>query len=94
VVLLMVVMTIMMMMMCEQVLTTGYWPGYRPIELSLPPVMQRCMQVFGDYYSQTTTHRKLQWVYNLGSVFVKGVFNKKAYEMQVLQLEHMSVDLT
>lgn len=70
-----------------QVLTTGYWPSYKQIDLALPPVMQRCTQVFIDYYNATTSHRKLTWVSILGSVFVKGVFNKKSYEMQVTTLQ-------
>jgi hypothetical protein len=34
-----------------QVLTTGNWPTYKVMDLNLPPVMQRCVQFFQQYYN-------------------------------------------
>ena len=34
-----------------QVLTTGNWPTYKVMDLNLPPVMQRCVQFFQQYYT-------------------------------------------
>lgn len=39
----------------KKVLTTGYWPAYKPMEVTLPPVMKKCTEVFRKYYDETTT---------------------------------------
>jgi cullin 1 len=60
-----------------QVLTTGHWPQYKTLsEINFPPIMQRCTQVFKDYYDMKTNHRRLQWTHSLGAVVVKGNFKK------------------
>jgi cullin 1 len=43
-----------------QVLTTGYWPTYKTMEVNLPPSMVKCTQLFKDYYDKKTSHRRLQ----------------------------------
>lgn len=43
-----------------QVLTTGYWPTYKTMEVNLPPSMVKCTQIFKDYYDKKTSHRRLQ----------------------------------
>jgi cullin 1 len=71
-----------------QVLTTGNWPTYKAMEIHLPPVLSRCVQVFNDFYSNVTTKRRLQWVHSLGNAVVKGVFaGKKSYDFQVTTLQ-------
>lgn len=40
---------------CEQVLTTGYWPSFKPLDVTLPRTMKKCTQVFEKYYDETTT---------------------------------------
>ena len=35
----------------SQVLTTGNWPTYKAMDLNLPPIMQRCVQFFQQYYN-------------------------------------------
>ena len=50
-----------------QVLTHGYWPTYTsPEDLSIPPEIQKCMDVFTEYYAAKQTHRKLRWVHTMG----------------------------
>jgi cullin 1 len=71
-----------------QVLTTGHWPSYKQVDLILPPTMQRCVQVYKDYYDAKTSHRRLQWTHALGNCKVKGIFaKKKAYELTVTTLQ-------
>ena len=63
------------------VLTTGYWPTYKTTELSLPAEMLKSVEVYRDHYEKSTKHRKLTWVYTLGSCIIRGNFNKKKIEM-------------
>jgi len=70
-----------------QILTTGYWPSFKQVDCNLPKVMQQCTAIFQAYYDGSTTHRRLQWVNSLGNANVKGVFNKKSYDLQVVTLQ-------
>lgn len=54
-----------------QVLTTGFWPFYKQLDAVLPPEMQACQKAFQSFYDSKTSHRKLQWVYTLGSATVR-----------------------
>ncbi|KAI3944785.1 hypothetical protein MKW92_046848 [Papaver armeniacum] len=49
------------------VLTTGYWPTYKTLDLNLPTVMLQCVQAFKEFYQTKTTHRKLTYLFSLGS---------------------------
>ena len=70
-----------------QVLTTGYWPSYRALDVVLPPVMSKCTQIFKEFYDVKTTHRRLQWIHTLGNVNIKGTYGKKTYDFQVVTLQ-------
>ncbi|KAH9259800.1 hypothetical protein BASA81_002222 [Batrachochytrium salamandrivorans] len=70
---------------CE-VLTTGHWPSYKLLELAVPQVMQRCMDVYTTFYNTQTKHRKLTWVHSLGRATVKGQF-KQTYDFEVTTLQ-------
>lgn len=70
---------------CE-VLTTGHWPSYKLLEPAMPPVMQRCMDVYTAFYNTQTKHRKLTWVHSLGRATVKGQF-KQTYDFEVTTLQ-------
>ena len=51
-----------------QTLTTGSWPTY-PIDiLTVPPIMNICMDAFRVFYDSKTNNRKLQWIHELGTV--------------------------
>ncbi len=39
------------------------------------------MEVFKEYYETKTKHRKLTWIYPLGSVTMKANFNAKPIEL-------------
>ncbi|CAA7061302.1 unnamed protein product [Microthlaspi erraticum] len=65
------------------VLTTGFWPSYKTSDLNLPSEMIKCIQVFKAYYEQRTSHRRLMWVYSLGTCHVVGRFSAKPIELIV-----------
>lgn len=66
--------------MAVQVLTTGFWPTYKAIDLDLPEEMEQGVQIFRDFYTHTTQNRKLTWMYILGSCTVKARYSKKTYD--------------
>ncbi|KAI4378918.1 hypothetical protein MLD38_016335 [Melastoma candidum] len=51
------------------VLTTGFWPSYKSFHLNLPVEM--------------TKHRKLTWIYSLGTSNIIGKFEPKTMELIV-----------
>ncbi|KAL2892031.1 Cullin-1 [Bienertia sinuspersici] len=65
------------------VLTTGFWPSYKSSDLNLPAEMVRCVEVFKQFYQTKTKHRKLTWVYSLGSCNINGKFGQKTIELVV-----------
>ncbi|KAF3971374.1 hypothetical protein ACB098_10G119100 [Castanea mollissima] len=65
------------------VLTTGFWPSYKSFDLSLPPEMVRCVEVFKGFYETRTKHRKLTWIYSLGTCNINGKFDSKPIELIV-----------
>ncbi|KNA11180.1 hypothetical protein SOVF_137680 [Spinacia oleracea] len=65
------------------VLTTGFWPSYKSSDLNLPAEMVRCVEVFKQFYQTKTKHRKLTWVYSLGSCNINGKFGPKTIELVV-----------
>ena len=54
-----------------QVLTTGHWPAFKNFDVALPPLMQRCTNVFQEYYNAKTNKRRLQWTNTLGHCVVR-----------------------
>ncbi|KAL6208463.1 hypothetical protein ACLB2K_019412 [Fragaria x ananassa] len=65
------------------VLTTGYWPSYKSFDLNLPEEMVRCVEVFKAFYETKTKHRKLTWIYSLGTCHINGKFEPKTIELVV-----------
>ncbi|KHN28217.1 Cullin-1 [Glycine soja] len=65
------------------VLTTGFWPSYKSFDLNLPSEMIRCLEVFKGFYETRTKHRKLTWIYSLGTCHVTGKFETKNIELIV-----------
>ncbi|KAL5701163.1 Cullin-1 [Ranunculus cassubicifolius] len=65
------------------VLTTGFWPSYKSFDLNLPSEMVRCVEVFKEFYQTKTKHRKLTWIYSLGTCNVNGKFDQKTIELIV-----------
>lgn len=65
------------------VLTTGFWPSYKSFDLNLPSEMVKCVEVFKDFYETKTKHRKLTWIYSLGTCNISGKFEQKTIELVV-----------
>ncbi|XP_048440510.1 cullin-1 isoform X3 [Pyrus x bretschneideri] len=65
------------------VLTTGFWPSYKSFDLNLPPEMVKCVELFREFYQTKTKHRKLTWMYSLGTCNIIGKFEPKTIELIV-----------
>ncbi|MFS7922636.1 putative cullin protein, neddylation [Helianthus anomalus] len=65
------------------VLTTGFWPSYKSFDLNLPAEMVKCVEVFKEFYQTKTKHRKLTWMYSLGTCNINGKFEQKTVELIV-----------
>ncbi|KAG5579959.1 hypothetical protein H5410_050586, partial [Solanum commersonii] len=63
------------------VLTSGFWPSYKSCDLSLPVEMAKCVQVFNEFYQTKMKHRKLAWIYSLGTCNVNGKFDSNTIEL-------------
>jgi len=59
-----------------QTLTTGFWPTYKPVDLTLPIELGKGIETFKIYYSQKTSNRTLRWIHQLGEVTLCGNFSK------------------
>jgi|TARA_B110000211_G_scaffold199685_1_gene230242 hypothetical protein len=54
------------------------------VQITLPPSMQQCLEVFESYYGSSTESRKLDWKFGLGECVLRGHFaKKKTYEFNV-----------
>ncbi|KAJ1564755.1 Cullin-4A, partial [Cladochytrium tenue] len=65
------------------VLTAGFWPTYSVAPVNLPPELERCQQVFKEYYMSKYSGRQLTWCAQLGHCVVKAMFPKGAKELSV-----------
>ncbi|KAK4855124.1 hypothetical protein QYF36_004232 [Acer negundo] len=65
------------------VLTTGFWPSYKSFDLNLPAEMVKCVEVFREFYQTKTKHRKLAWIYSLGTCNLLGKFESRNTELIV-----------
>ncbi|KDO75173.1 hypothetical protein CISIN_1g003927mg [Citrus sinensis] len=65
------------------VLTTGFWPSYKSFDLNLPAEMVKCVEVFREFYQTKTKHRKLTWIYSLGTCNLLGKFESRTTELIV-----------
>merc|ERR1711904_416787 len=54
------------------VLTTGFWPSYPVNKLSVPEPMAKGIEIFKEFYDLRTKHRRLTWVFTLGTCQIKG----------------------
>lgn len=43
----------------------------------------KCVEVFKDFYETRTKHRKLTWIYSLGTCNISGKFEPKTIELIV-----------
>jgi cullin 1 len=69
------------------VLTTGFWPSYKSVELALPQELLDGVELFRQFYEVENKHRRLSWIYSLGSAVVKGNFEPKTMELQMATMQ-------
>ncbi|KAK8639566.1 hypothetical protein V6N13_137941 [Hibiscus sabdariffa] len=65
------------------VLTTGFWPSYKSLDIILPTELVKCVEVFKGFYEKKTKHRKLTWIHSLGTCHINGKFEPKQIELIV-----------
>lgn len=75
-----------------QVLTTGFWPTYKSPEVALTREMSKCMTVFKEWHDTKHQKRKLTWMFSQGNATVRGMFNKRSYDLQVSTLQAIALD--
>jgi cullin-4 len=66
-----------------QVLTTGYWPVYKNVELNLPESLRQPQERFVNHYKTKYQGRRMTWQYSLGHVIVRTLGFGKTYELVV-----------
>lgn len=69
------------------VLTTGFWPIYKSLELALPKELVDGVKLFKEFYEAENKHRRLTWIYSLGSCMLRGNFDAKPIEMQMSTMQ-------
>jgi len=62
------------------VLTTGFWPFFKVVELALPQEMVDGVELFKSFY-ETGNKRKLTWYYSLGTCNLKANFDPRPVEL-------------
>ncbi|XP_052193381.1 cullin-1-like [Diospyros lotus] len=65
------------------ILTPASWPSYERFDLNLPSEMAKCVEIFEQFYSTKEKHRKLKWIYSLGTCTVKSYFDSETKELIV-----------
>lgn len=63
------------------VLTTGFWPSFKSPAVYLPREMETGVEAFQAFYNTQNPHRRLNWIYSLGTVTLKGWFDKRPLEL-------------
>ena len=53
------------------------------VDLALPQEMIDGVEQFKEFYEQNTKHRKLGWVYALGTCLIKANFDAKPIELSL-----------
>eukprot|EP00388_Colpodella_angusta_P037293 GDKK01041213.1.p1 GENE.GDKK01041213.1~~GDKK01041213.1.p1 ORF type:complete len:855 (-),score=200.00 GDKK01041213.1:76-2538(-) len=60
-----------------QVLTTGFWPSPLSLELKIEgTVFEKCAKAFTNFYNRQNGTKRLEFVFSLGSVIVRGHYDR------------------
>lgn len=67
-------------------LNDSHWPisGTQKFPLVLGPELQTCQESFQKYYDGTTEKRRLQWLYNYGTVTLNARFTNAKLPIQLI----------
>ncbi|CBJ29134.1 conserved unknown protein [Ectocarpus siliculosus] len=71
-----------------QVLTTDYWPAYKPMEVTPPSTMKEVHRGLQEVLRRdhVTFKRRLGWSHTLGNVTIRAKY-QKSYDLQVTTLQ-------
>lgn len=53
----------------------------------------KCVEVFREFYQTKTKHRKLTWIYSLGTCNINGKFDPKTMELIVTTYQVSSIKM-
>jgi cullin 1 len=74
-----------------ELLSSGFWPSYKPLKLNLPSELSTTVSQVEDWYKGTNSHRTLTWIYSVGDVSVKRRFaidgGMKSHEFTVTTMQ-------
>lgn len=66
-----------------QVLTTGFWPAYAAVDITLPLSLVPLKEIFDKFYSSKYQGRQLQWQHSLAQCVLKAAFPSGKKELVV-----------
>ena len=69
------------------ILTTGFWPTYKTIDLIIPPPMMECLSKFKTHYDTISSSRILTWYHILGTATLKYKICNKKYDLGVSTIQ-------
>ncbi|KAI9351369.1 cullin [Obelidium mucronatum] len=64
-------------------LTAGMWPTYPMAPLTIPAELERCQNIFKEFYMSKHSGRRLTWQNQLGHCVLKATFKKATKELSV-----------
>ena len=70
-----------------QILSNGAWPFQQPIDCSLPPKLEQCVQSVTSFYTSQYQGRKLQWLHSLSKGELVTHCFKQKYVIQASTLQ-------
>ena len=76
--------------MSVQVLTTGYWPKHKPVDINIPQILNDMQEIFKEFYLFKHSGRRLVWQHTLGTCVLKANFPKGKKELSVSLFQAVS----
>jgi len=84
-----------------QILTTGFWPTFKPEVINVLEDFSKCMDTFKNFYDSRTESRSLKWIHSLGTCQILARYAAgdrdlltNQYQAFVLMLFNNSTELT
>ena len=66
-----------------RLLTTGFWPSYTPLKITLPSQIKSQEIMFTDFYDRKYSGRRVAWQHGLGSAVLRAQFPRGRKELHV-----------
>jgi len=68
-------------------LTTGFWPTYKSVDLTLPQEMVSGIELFKEFYESGNKNRRLTWIYSMGTATIKCHFDARPIELSMSTMQ-------